>query len=175
MNNFEVVSDDVQHLEIVSAELKTDSNQTLLFVSCYRPPDADQSWMDEFKNFLNYTSDKYKNVIVSGDLNLPNIPWNSIGNTTSAQELTFIELLNDHFLTQLITVPTRGKNTLDLVITSVPELVSVTEILPQTKLQSLQITVLPYMRFQPLSKLLQKSNELSTIMIKAPSWGCALL
>lgn len=130
VNNFEVVSDDVQHLEIVSAELKTDSNQTLLFVSCYRPPDADQSWMDEFKTFLNYTSDKYKNVIVSGDLNLPNIPWNSIGNTTGAQEVTFIELLNDHFLTQLITVPTRGKNTLDLVITSVPELVSVTEILP---------------------------------------------
>jgi exonuclease III len=112
VNNFEVVSDDVQHLEIVSAELKTDSNQTLLFVSCYRPPDADQSWMDGFKNFLNYTSDKYKNVILSGDLNLPHIPWNSIGNTTGAQELTFIELLDDHFLTQLITVPTRGKNTL---------------------------------------------------------------
>lgn len=39
-----------------------------------------------------------------------------------------VDILNDHFLTRLNTIPTRGNNILDLVITSVPDQVNVTEV-----------------------------------------------
>lgn len=126
-------SEELQHLEIVSADLVTASNHHLLFCSCYRPPDADPSWMEKFNSFLDQTCDQYRNVVISGDFNLPNISWDTIGSTVGANELSFVEILNDHFLSQLNTTPTRGSNVLDLVITSVPELVSVSEILPPEK------------------------------------------
>ena len=39
-----------------------------------------------------------------------------------------VDILNDHFLTRLNTIPKRGNNILDLVITSVPDQVNVTEV-----------------------------------------------
>ena len=54
--------------------------------------------------------------------------------TTGTNEVRFMELLNDYFLTQVNTIPTRGKNVLDLVITNTPELVE--EIMVLTPKQS---------------------------------------
>lgn len=39
-----------------------------------------------------------------------------------------VDILNDHFLTQLNTIPKRGNNILDLVITGIPDQVNVTEV-----------------------------------------------
>ena len=39
-----------------------------------------------------------------------------------------VDILNDHSLTRLNTIPTHGNNILDLVITSVPDQVNVTEV-----------------------------------------------
>ena len=44
-------------------------------------------------------------------------------------ELAFIEILHDHLLTQFNKKSTRGNNIFDLVITSVPNRVNVTDIL----------------------------------------------
>ena len=44
-------------------------------------------------------------------------------------EQNFEEMLNDHFLFQLNNTPTSGNNILDLIITSVPDHVHLTEIL----------------------------------------------
>ena len=41
--------------------------------------------------------------------------------TSSGDDFTFTELLNDFFLTQVSTLPTRGNNVLDLIITSLPD------------------------------------------------------
>ena len=65
-----------------------------------------------------------------GDFNLPNIHWDTLENTSGVNEVVFVELLNDHYLSQLINSPTRGNNILDLVITNMPDLVSLTRILP---------------------------------------------
>ena len=65
-----------------------------------------------------------------GDFNFPNIHWDTLENTSGVNELVFVELLNDHYLSQLINTPTRGNNILDLVITNMPDLVSLTRILP---------------------------------------------
>ena len=44
-------------------------------------------------------------------------------------ENAFVELLHDHFLERLNTTPTRGNNTLDIVLTNIPNKVKICEIL----------------------------------------------
>jgi hypothetical protein len=61
--------------------------------------------------------------------NLPQISWNSPEQTTGFSENAFIELLNDYFMVQLNNTATRENNVLDLVITNIPELVKISEIL----------------------------------------------
>ena len=51
---------------------------------------------------------------------MPHISWDSPEKTLDSNENTFVELLHDHLLEQLNTAPTRGSNTLDLVLTNVP-------------------------------------------------------
>ena len=54
-------------------------------------------------------------MVISRDINLPNVSWDSVDSSSVANELPFIEALHDHFLTQINNTPTRGSNILDLV------------------------------------------------------------
>ena len=83
-----------------------------------------------FDNFLHEVCDQLDNMVISGDFNLPDIPWDSIDSVSGVNELAFI-FTGDLLLTQLHINkrPTRGNNILDLVITSVPNRVNVTDIL----------------------------------------------
>ena len=54
-------------------------------------------------------------MVISRDINLPNVSWDSVDSGSVANELPFIEALHDHFLTQINNTPTRGSNILDLV------------------------------------------------------------
>jgi hypothetical protein len=71
--------------------------------------------------------------VIYGDFNLPNISWDLTLNTSGVNEVNFIDILNDHFLIQVNSTPTRANKVLDLVITSVPELVTVSEIFSPEK------------------------------------------
>ena len=82
-----------------------------------------------FDNFPHEVCDQFDNMVISGDFNLPDILWDSIHSASGVNEPAFIETILDHLLTQLNKKPTRGNNILELVITSVPNLVSVTDIL----------------------------------------------
>ena len=63
-----------------------------------------------FNIFLEQVSDQFDKVVISGDFNMPHIPWNtSTGDAPSASN-SFIEALNDHFLTQINNIPTRIDN-----------------------------------------------------------------
>ena len=57
------------------------------------------------------------------------ISWDSLENTSGTKEVAFLEILNDHFLTQLNFIPTCRDRVLDLVITNVPDGVRVREVL----------------------------------------------
>ena len=50
-------------------------------------------------------------------------------NTSGANELVFVGLLNDHYLSQLNNTPTRGNDLLDLLVTNMPDHVTLTQIL----------------------------------------------
>ncbi len=93
--------------------------------------------------FLNHACDQYENVVLTGDFNFSNIRWEVPVSTCSANELLFVESLNDHFLSQLNNTPIRGNNILDLVITSAPDHFRITEILSPDESSTLQ-TIIPF-------------------------------
>ena len=68
-------------------------------------------------------------MVIGGDLNLSKIPWDSLENTSGTKEVAFLEILNDHFLTQLNFIPTRHDRVLDFVIMNVPDRVCMLEVL----------------------------------------------
>ena len=105
------------------------ANKTFHFVaSWYRPP---ESKVDEFvllkKQLENvktlHTGNKPPSVHVLGDFNFRDWPdrLNKQGSSLSMSEGAMLEeLISDHELEQVVQFPTRGQNTLDLIITSLP-------------------------------------------------------
>ena len=87
--------------------------KTLLGV-CYRPPDSLKVNDEALFSLLNRVS--CEKVIVMGDFNFPELSWGE--NDFVSESHPFVECLNNNFLTQLVDEPSRGKNYLDLVISS---------------------------------------------------------
>src|SRR5688572_1698860 len=93
--------------------------ETLLVGVCYRVPDSSE----ESDSGLQELIDKATKMscIIMGDFNY-HIDWNKREGKNKADEL-FLECMDEHFLTQHVTEPTRGNNTLDLVISTEENLV----------------------------------------------------
>ena len=75
--------------------------------------------------------EKYKTVIITGDFNLPQIDW--IKQSVEGYNPTavrFLKMCSLHDLHQVVTSPTRGGSTLDLVLTSKIDNITNTQILP---------------------------------------------
>ena len=100
---------------------------------CYRVGTLGSANLSEIKNHLTSVSKskKLQRHCVLGDFNLSNTSWPE-GVSTNEVERGFLELFDDLSLTQLIDGPTHEKgNTLDLVLSNVPNLVSELKILDQ--------------------------------------------
>ena len=76
-------------------------------------------------------------MLICGDLNLPKVPWDCPDSSIGANEQRFVDILNDHFLIQHDNSPTRGNNVLDLMISSITDQVSVTEVLEPNEAETL--------------------------------------
>ena len=102
-------SEKLEDLELVCAEMTTFCNKKVSFCSIYWPdPDHDTGcWLEKFNIFLDHASETYENVVIGGNLNLSKISWDSLENTSGTKEVAFLEILNDHFLTQLNFILTR--------------------------------------------------------------------
>ena len=87
-------------IEVVSAELVTRSKLKDVICCCYRPANAGQSWLENFNSFLEEESPRYINIIICGDFNFPKLHWHFPSATSSGDDFTFTEQLNDFFLTQ---------------------------------------------------------------------------
>ena len=99
--------------------------------SWYRPPDEKLEDFDRlFREQLDKIRNKHKgskppSVHVLGDFNFRNIVWpdrlNKSGSALSQSEgQKLVDIMNDHGLEQLVHFPTRERNTLDLIMTSLP-------------------------------------------------------
>ena len=137
-----LIHKDISHMPITELEndsesvwVKVFANKTSHFVaSWYRPPGGDLEKLDSQLKSLEIQLEKIKDihkgnkppsVHILGDFNFCDIVWpdrlSKSGSPLSLSEgVKFIEILNDHHLEQLVHFPTREKNTLDLINTSLP-------------------------------------------------------
>ena len=90
--------------------------------------------LEKFENLFREQLDKIKNINkgnkpplihVLGDFNFRDIVWpdrlSKSGSSLSQTEgQILIDIMNDHGLEQLVNIPTRERNTLDLILTSLP-------------------------------------------------------
>ena len=116
-----------EKLEIVAVEIEMKSSRKILVSVCYRKPSCDpKEWLKFFTSFLE-TCSTYDKVLVTGDLNFPDLTWNSclVPNTTqrniSVGSFEFRELTFDFFLSKVNMHPTRISSILDLVLSTTPE------------------------------------------------------
>ena len=93
----------------------TGDELTLNLSVTYRPPGQTQELDNEMYRVLQQTL-RNESVIL-GDFNLPHIDWQTLHGVESESH-KMIEFLEDNFLHQLVTEPTRENNILDLVIAS---------------------------------------------------------
>ena len=71
----------------------------------------------------DYVKDRQEDVLLMGDFNFPKIIWetNTLGGRTAnekAQGEILLNFISEYSMTQIVSAPTRQRNTLDLVITN---------------------------------------------------------
>ena len=104
----------------------------LILITIYRPPGCPTELfttpLRKIKDKIEELAAPLPNIIMTGDLNFPNMNWeleNIQGGSTASQiqGQACLELINQFCLEQCISVPTRGKNILDVFLTNNDELV----------------------------------------------------
>ena len=80
---------------------------------CYRPPNQDEEADKIFYKQLGEVSQLLALVLV-GDFNLPDVCW-KYNTAERKQSRRFLECVEDNFLTQLVSEPTREGALLDLL------------------------------------------------------------
>ena len=99
--------------------------QKILFGVYYRPPSTGVQYWELLRDSLPKIDNKIDKIFLAGDFNLPNFDWvNQAPISSEAIYLNASELLNDSFFTQVDRHPTCNNNILDLVLTTVPDLIS---------------------------------------------------
>ena len=115
--------------EIVWATLQLNGCKKLIMASYYCPPKSSIDEAEQFCTSVNQVfashSPNYPQVLIGGDFNLPGINWGRVSATSQTDvsiSLTLLDCLHLNNLTQLLEKPTRGKNILDLLLTSNPNI-----------------------------------------------------
>ena len=122
-----LVHKDISHMPITELEndsestwVKVFANKTSHFVaSWYRPPGSTSTEFQLFREQLDYVRTHHKGK------NFKDIDWpdrlSKSGSTLSQSEgQILIDIMNDHGLEQMVHFPTREKNILDLILTTLP-------------------------------------------------------
>ena len=102
----------------------------ILWQVVYRPPGSTSEEFQLFREQPDYIRTHHKgrklpSVHVLEDFNFKDIDWpdrlSKSGSTLSQSEgQILIDIMNDHGLEQMVHFPTREKNTLDLILTTLP-------------------------------------------------------
>ena len=126
----------------------------IVLCAVYWPPKSDLQYLHQIGEDLKAINTKFKtnSIWCGGDFNLPDIDWNM--NIITGHQYpkilneTFLDMINDLHLEQLIDFPTRKGNYLDLVLTNNPSLVIDINDLPglidHTNIPSLNILCHPH-------------------------------
>ncbi len=107
---------DSEKYDTVYIEVATSKHNKLTIGTVYRPPKqqaADEAAL--YEEIQDITQNKQS--VITGDFNCPNIDWTTMKGDQEGSSRLF-EMLEDAFLTQIITQMTRDNNLLDLVLVS---------------------------------------------------------
>lgn len=133
------------HVIHVNSELETVwacveiNHRKFIFAVCYRSPTYPPSFNAELHDALNIVTTRHPSapIFLMGDFNFPNISWKSDQPVSSSQTSNtneFLDLCSLFNFSQIVTKPTRitndTANTLDLILTTYPEVVSEIAYLP---------------------------------------------
>ena len=111
-----------------SVKCVTINARSLTSLVKFNDSNTEKSWMNKFESFLQDVCTRHSKIVIAGDCNLPCACRQLNENGFGGNEHAFVKILNDFFLEQMNTCPTRGENILDLVITSIPDRMKVSEV-----------------------------------------------
>ncbi len=110
-----ITKEDSEEYDTVYVELETSKHNKITIGTVYRPPKQlaadDAALYEEI-----HTMTQNKQSVIIGDFNCSNIDWTTMHGNWEGNRL--LEMLQDTFLTQIVTQPTRGNNLLDLGLVS---------------------------------------------------------
>ena len=117
--------------ELIWAKIKSKNNPDLYICSFYRPP-TDETRLTHLRHSISRISQNCKhNIWIAGDFNCPKINWTSLTCPENDQTSTnLLDLTKDFHLHQAVREPTRGKNILELFLTTNPSLIESTHSIP---------------------------------------------
>ena len=127
-SNSEQHFEDFTKCEVLWCEVIIQNLFTTILVGVfYRPPSTDLNYMQQLEKSLSMIEGNRNNLtlVLLGDFNFPNINWSALSPSTLCNDgisAYFCDIIDDNFLHQMINVPTRGGNILDLVLVNKPEL-----------------------------------------------------
>ncbi|XP_068520926.1 uncharacterized protein [Anas acuta] len=111
-----------EQVESLWVKIKHQTNKGHLVVGvCYRPPDQGEPFDEAFLLQLQEAPCS-RALILMGDLNHPDVCWESY-TAGSKQSRRLLECVEDNFLVQVLDKRTRREAFLDLVLTSVDDLI----------------------------------------------------
>ncbi len=94
------------------------TNKKLTLATVYRP--SKQQAADHIALYEELHTQS-KEAIIIGEFNCPNIDWRQMTGDQEGNRL--VEMVEDSFLIQVVTQPTRENNLLDLVLVNDPDLI----------------------------------------------------
>jgi len=119
---------DTEDHEVIWLSIVSRNGQKVVICALYRPGSLSGDNV-ELLEYLDATLESVRhrgtNLIIAGDFNVHSQEWLGSNKTTKAGEYTE-DLCNVHGLQQHVAIPTRGVNTLDLVLSDVGGRVKVT-------------------------------------------------
>ena len=115
--------------ELVACKIQLADRSSLIACSIYSPPSSSDSYLEDSSNQLNqiHLDHPSSALWIGGDINLPDINWSNSSVSGHSYSLRlnhiFLDFLLDNTLTQMVTIPTRGTNILDIFVTDRSSLV----------------------------------------------------
>ena len=111
-----------------------------LVAAIYRPPEAESSTFTNLLDKLQQKIDEFSSnnrmpdLYILGDFNFPELSWKTAlsPNNPSPSISELLEFMDKNLLSQLVKEPTRGANTLDLILTNTPRYVMEIRVRPTT-------------------------------------------
>ncbi len=110
-----ITKEDSEKYDTVYVELETSKHNKIAIGTVYRPP-KQQATDDATLYEEIHTITQNRQSIIIGDFNCSNIDWTTMHGDRRGNRL--LEMLEDTFLTQVVTQPTRENYLLDLVLVS---------------------------------------------------------